>query len=143
MIFGANRRRESRWSTLARTCAATVATLVTASSLAVNSPIQQAYRELNVPAGKADDSLMQFVSQTGVQLLFESEAVHDRRTQAVKGRFEVKDALSRMLAGSGLLFRCLNKNTITVVPQTTAGTMLRDDLSSCSTETPTSNEIHN
>jgi Secretin and TonB N terminus short domain len=74
-------------------------------------------RELNIEAGSAIITLAEFVHQTGLQVLFEFDAVRDHNTRGVKGQFEAAEALGLMLEGSGLVFEFVNERTVTVRPR--------------------------
>lgn len=61
-----------------------------------------ARKEFDLPAGRADATLMQFAKQAGVEIIYEAEAVHGARTNAVAGKYEPSEALGEMLEGTGL-----------------------------------------
>jgi hypothetical protein len=59
----------------------------------------------DLPAETAEVSLKRFATQSGVEVLFTTEAVARARTAAVKGAHTPAEALRRMLAGTGLVAR--------------------------------------
>jgi Secretin and TonB N terminus short domain len=71
-------------------------------------------RELDIKAGRAINTLAEFVHQTGLQVLFEFDAVRDHSTRAVRGQLEAAEALGLMLEGSGLTYEFVNERTVTV-----------------------------
>jgi hypothetical protein len=97
--------------------------LRTALGLAVVGPLDASdnARKLTVEidAGNALVTLGEFIRQTGLQVLFETDAVRDHTTRAVRGRFDAAEALRLMLEGSGLVFEFINERTIAVRPELT------------------------
>jgi iron complex outermembrane receptor protein len=94
--------------------------LGTALGLALTAD-QTAYARLHklkvtIAEGIAPVTLGEFVRQTGLQILFETDAIRDHRTRAVSGQFEAAEALHLMLEGSGLIFEFINERTIAVRP---------------------------
>ncbi len=57
----------------------------------------------DLPPNEAEKSLRQFSVQSGVPLVFPSEIARGVRTPAVRGTFLPREALDRLLAGSGLV----------------------------------------
>jgi iron complex outermembrane receptor protein len=70
--------------------------------------------EFNIAAQDAPDALAEFGEQSGLQLLFDYEAVEEIRTAALAGPHTVPDALNHMLAGTGLTFVIVNDRTISI-----------------------------
>jgi iron complex outermembrane receptor protein len=69
-------------------------------------------RHFEIPAGDAEGSLRQFSQQAGVELVFSVDKVEGVVTHAVSGNYAPLNALSAMLAGTGL--------TVVVDPDTGA-----------------------
>jgi hypothetical protein len=59
-------------------------------------------RSFDIPAGDADKMLQRFAVQSGVEVLFSTEAAKGVQTNAIKGTFAVEDAVRRMLSGTPL-----------------------------------------
>jgi len=74
-------------------------------------------RSVDIKAGSAATTLAEFVRQTGLQVLFEFDAIRDHSTRAVNGRFDAAEALGLMLEGSGLIYEFVNERTVTVRPR--------------------------
>ncbi len=74
-------------------------------------------RTLNIAAGSALITLAEFVRQTGLQVLFESDAIRNHSTRAVNGELDAAEALGLMLEGSGLTYEFVNERTVTVRPR--------------------------
>ena len=69
---------------------------------------------LKIAAGTAPVSLAEFVRQTGLQVLFDFDAVSNVTTREISGRLDAKEALLLMFEGSGLTFEFINDRTIAV-----------------------------
>ena len=61
------------------------------------------YRNFNVAAGVAEETIKQIAEQGEVELMFDAEAHSGIRTQAVTGLYSVQEALNRMLMGTPLV----------------------------------------
>jgi hypothetical protein len=95
-------------------CAAAVVALLTCTN-AIGSRGDK--RAFDIKAGSALITLAEFVRQTGLQVLFESDAIRDHSTREVRGQFEAGEALGLMLEGSGLTYEFVNERTVTVRPR--------------------------
>lgn len=71
---------------------------------------------VTIDAGSAPATLAELVRQTGLQILFEADAIRGHKTRAVRGELDAAEALHRMLEGSGLIFEFINERTIAVRP---------------------------
>lgn len=90
-----------------------IATLVTAAaSFSVNAASGPSY--VQIPEGDASTSLRLLAEQTGIQILFQPQALEGRMTHPVSGRMERIGALNRMLAGTDLLVTKVNAETVAV-----------------------------
>jgi len=83
---------------------------------------------LTIEAGNAPATLAEFIRQTGLQLLFETDAIHGHRTRAVRGELDPAEALHLMLEGSGLTFELINERTIAIRPEALAPASNRETL---------------
>ena len=59
-------------------------------------------RSYNLPSGDAATTLNQFAGASGQQIIFMMEKVKGERTNAIAGDYAARDALDRMLTGTGL-----------------------------------------
>ncbi len=66
------------------------------------APAAAANRPFDLPAGDAQATLKQFCTQAGGKLLYSADAVAGVKTNAVQGELDAREALERMLAGTGL-----------------------------------------
>lgn len=98
-----------------------VLTCLSMSGFAVADQAQAAVRENTVIASQElGSALQQFARQREVQLLYRSELVENRRTAGASGELTVEEALTRILGGTGLTFRYLGEEGITIVPLSAA-----------------------
>ena len=67
-----------------------------------------------VPAGQAAQTLPVFADQVDVFLSYDLDVVQHQHTRAIEGDFEIKDALFRMLEGSGLHFEVSKTGSVFV-----------------------------
>lgn len=75
---------------------------------------------VEIEAGTAAAALAEFIRQTGLQVLFEADAIRGHNTRAVTGQLEAQEALRVMLEGSGLVFEFINERTVSVRPEVVA-----------------------
>lgn len=94
--------------------------VASASALAIN---------LAVPAGPLEAGLLNLGRQANLRLVYPSEITRGKRTGGVAGSLSPAEALSRVLAGTGLAYRFTSANTVTIVDPQTAennGTVAAD-----------------
>lgn len=71
-----------------------------------------ATRSFDIPAGNAEAMLQRFAAQSGMEVLFSTQAAKGVRTNAVKGVYTVEDALQKMLSGTPLYLVNDTKNGV-------------------------------
>jgi Secretin and TonB N terminus short domain len=79
-----------------------------------NGPEKQLFK---ISAGRAPEALDEFVRQSGLQVLFDFDAIRNFSTHEVDGELEPAAALARMFEGSGLTFEFINERTVAVRPR--------------------------
>jgi outer membrane receptor for ferric coprogen and ferric-rhodotorulic acid len=67
-----------------------------------------------ISAGNAADALSEFGVQSGLQLLFVKQAVQDYKTRALSGELDAREALRKLLEGTGLTFEFVNDKTVAI-----------------------------
>ena len=72
---------------------------------------------LKIAASAAPMALAEFVRQTGLQVLFDFDAVRNFSTREVSGQLDPEEALMLMFEGSGLMFEFINERTVAVRPR--------------------------
>lgn len=76
----------------------------------------QADESFQVDAGPASRTLNLFSQQSGLQVLFDYNSVRQCVTQTIDGELDVRAALAKLLAGTGLVFEFVNAWTLAIVP---------------------------
>ena len=71
---------------------------------------------LKIAASAAPVALAEFIRQTGLQVLFDFDAVRQYMTREISGQLDPEEALSQMFDGSGLTYEFINDRTISVRP---------------------------
>lgn len=99
---------------------------VSLGALAVTAMPSQAQaqetRSYNIPAGPLSQALTRFADESGLALVYPASIAEGHTTAGLSGSFNPADALSRLLAGTGLSFRFTGEKTVTIEATTTDGT---------------------
>ncbi len=74
-------------------------------ALAQQAPAAEIARDFDLPAGELTATLDAFRVQSGIELVYAPDLVAGRQARAVSGRMGWRDALHRLLQGSGLGYR--------------------------------------
>jgi hypothetical protein len=64
---------------------------------------KQTLQDFNIDGGSADISLIEFAKQADLTILFPYEKVQSRRSNSLKGSFTVKQGMTSLLDGTGLV----------------------------------------
>lgn len=72
-------------------------------------------RYFDIPAQPMDAALIEFSEQADIQLMIATELVENLKSKGVRGRYLPEDALTTLIAGTGLTFHAVGENTIAVV----------------------------
>jgi iron complex outermembrane recepter protein len=83
-------------------------------------PVHAAPLEFNIHAGPAPQTLLAFINQSNLDVLYERNEVASHYTQAVSGPLEPLEALRRMLEKSGLRYDVVAEQSVVIRPQTPA-----------------------
>ena len=70
--------------------------------------------EFDIPAQDLDTALTALADRANLKLLFTSEQVAGKRTEGLAGSFTAEEALRRLLAGTGLRYRFMSADTVTL-----------------------------
>jgi hemoglobin/transferrin/lactoferrin receptor protein len=73
----------------------------------------QAIRSFDIPAQALDEALMDFGSQSGLQVSINAADLQGQHSVGLRGRMSTQDALARLLAASGFTFR-IEGNVVTL-----------------------------
>jgi iron complex outermembrane receptor protein len=71
--------------------------------------------KFDIDSGPLADALDRFGDQSGLQIVYEPGLVTGRHAAAVSGRMRRRDALDRLLAGSGIEWKQVNEMTVMLV----------------------------
>ncbi len=71
--------------------------------------------ELDLPAQPLSSALRALGDQTKINVLFEADSVEGRLAPAVKGARNIGEALTRLLVGTGLTYRFIKADTVTLI----------------------------
>ena len=100
----------------ARAAAIGLAVVLGSVSAATLPAIAQtgAEQSFDIAAQPLGSALIRFSDATGIQLFFDASLARGLQSPGVSGALAPSEALSRLLAGSGLTFRFTNPTTITL-----------------------------
>ena len=85
--------------------AASTAFLIASAATAIPAAAQERAAEINVPAGRAQDTTRLLAQQGRVSIGIRDGGIARQRLNAVRGRYTPTQALERMLAGTGTVAR--------------------------------------
>lgn len=83
---------------------------------AQSAPTQDARSTFDIRAGSLAAALDQFAAQTGIQTLFQPDLLAGKQASALSGQMTWREALTRLLRGSGLEYRQVNATTVAIRP---------------------------
>ncbi len=70
-----------------------------------------------IPAGPLSEALTRFATEAGLYLAGASEQAEGKVSPGLNGRYPTRQALTRLLAGSGLAYRFVDASTVTLEPE--------------------------
>lgn len=88
--------------------------LLGTGAIAWSAPALAHPQPFDVPAQPAASGIQSFARQAGWQVLVAQELTRGKRTSAIKGRFETRDALARLLRGTGLDVLSIDGTVVTL-----------------------------
>lgn len=74
--------------------------------------------ETRIPSQALGPALKEFAQSRDMQVLYFTTEVRDLRTSGASGELTTDEALSRLLSGTGLTYRYVDANAVTIVPAT-------------------------
>jgi len=107
---------KSGWRTLLASTALVSMSMGIGCGPAQAQTVQAQAQQFDIPAQSLASALMRFSRETRLELFYSAELAQGKTTQGVSGNFAPPEALSRLLAGTGLTFRFINTTTITIEP---------------------------
>ncbi len=83
----------------------------------------------SIPAGDLQSALLAFSQQTDLQLLYPADLTQGHRTDGVQGSFTPRDALNRLMAGTGLIYEITGGETVKIAkPSDASGATMLDPI---------------
>src|SRR5690349_15507542 len=70
--------------------------------LAAATAVSAEERTFNVASTKATDAIPEFARQAGIQIVAPAEKLRGLSTPAIEGRYDTREALAMLIAGTGL-----------------------------------------
>ncbi|XSG81095.1 MAG: TonB-dependent receptor domain-containing protein [Methyloligella sp. ZOD6] len=83
-----------------------------AETAQAQSSVQASYA---IPAGPLGPAISKFGDKANLQILYRADLVRGKRTSGLSGRYSTGQALSLLLAGSGLSYQFSGSNTVTIL----------------------------
>src|ERR1700730_12892736 len=74
----------------------------------------------NIPAQALGPALQSLAKDRNFQIIYVSEEIGDSRTAGAVGEYTPEEALKQLLRGTGLTYKYLDENTVTIVSPTAA-----------------------
>lgn len=91
-------RPRRRWEAFAPVCCGLIFSVL--ATLGVGA--ESAKKFFDIPAGAGDQTLKQFAAQSGIEVVFGTATTAEVKTNAIKGEFVPREAIARLLEGTGL-----------------------------------------
>src|SRR5579862_499916 len=99
---------------LMRVCVALSLSLLLVGLCSAQTPHAAIRKDLNVPAEDLSPALQQVATTYEIQLLYPTPLTKDLKTHGAVGSLTADDALTKVLSGTGLSYKYLDANTVTV-----------------------------
>ncbi|WP_193067577.1 TonB-dependent siderophore receptor [Halomonas sp. 3D7M] len=90
--------------------------LLAVTLYATQSMAQTVPASYSVPAGPLGAAISRFGDNANLQVLYPADLVRGKQTKGVRGNMSREEALSRLLAGTGLSYRFTSSDTVTLEP---------------------------
>ena len=81
---------------------------------AVRSAQAERRYEFDIPSRPLPQAIADFSAATGLQVLYTETSTYDHTAPALRGVFTARQALDRLVAGSGLIYRYTSANAVTL-----------------------------
>jgi iron complex outermembrane recepter protein len=102
---------------LVRATLATAAACLCLVGITCANDVEAAIRRpTNIAPQELAPALQMLAKDRAIQLIYRSDLVKDQRTSGAAGDLTFDEALTQLLSGTGLTFRYLESNAITIVP---------------------------
>ena len=84
---------------------------------AADNPVASVRKLTHIAAQDLGPALKQLAQSRSLQVLYLSTTVRDVQTRGANGDITANEAFDQLLDGTGLTYRYLDENTVTIVPQ--------------------------
>jgi iron complex outermembrane receptor protein len=102
---------------------------LSAVEVAVAQDVQASSRKMtHIPAQPLVAALNALAGERDLQVVYRTELIGGMQTRGATGTLTADEALSKLLAGTGLTFRYLDQDTVTIVPLAATGSEPTDTL---------------
>ncbi|MHC9084789.1 TonB-dependent receptor [Luteimonas sp. RIT-PG2_3] len=101
--------------------AASVPAIATCQAADVTQQPADRVIDVDIPSQALTSGVLALSRQAGIQVLMPTLSVDHLRTLGAKGQMPLQQALSRLLAGTGLSFRVVDARTVTIFLATASG----------------------
>ncbi|MGH8612087.1 MAG: TonB-dependent siderophore receptor [Gammaproteobacteria bacterium] len=78
-----------------------------------------------IPAGSLEDALMEFAAQTDLKLIFKTDLIRSAHSAGLTGTLTPEQGVARLLEGTGIAYRFVDPNTVTIEPEAPADPLER------------------
>src|SRR3546814_2813827 len=96
----------------------------------------------SISAGSLADALDQLAAQSKVQIIYPADLVRGMRSPAISGRQDWRQALEKLLAGSGLEWQLVNETTVAIRKAAPSPPVIRKPEQASSGTQPVRSEEH-
>lgn len=105
-----------------RVTVAAIAVFLGVMGISSTSSAQAAMRKsTHMPAQDLETALQSLAKARTMQIIFRTSLVKDMRADQIEGEFTADEILTRLLNGTGLTYRYLGEDTVTIIPQSSVG----------------------
>ena len=115
-----SQRRSARGFSAFLMATVSMAVLLPAGAQVASAQERAASVRYAIPAGPLPQALNRFADASGLQLVYDAATTRSLRTGGFSGPGTTADALSGLLAGTGLSYSFTNANTVTITDRVAA-----------------------
>jgi iron complex outermembrane receptor protein len=132
--------RFSGWGVLMRLSVGVALCGLCSLSFATDPAHASIRKDTNIPTEELGSALQTLAKDYDFQVLYRTEIVKDLKTRGAVGSLTADEALTQVLSGTGLIYKYLDGQTVTIVPTALAATATTADQTNPPTSTDTTKE---
>jgi len=91
-----------------------LAVIVCCAALTTGAPAQEQPADLNIPPQSLAAALDALTQQTGLQPFYTDASVQGLKSSGIVGRYDLREAVEKLLAGTGLSYRFTGPKTVAI-----------------------------